>query len=1430
MRIKQDKTILASPALAALALATLALITAPVLANSPGDFDGSEYVDLADVSTFLSCVSGPEATPPGGCEDADFDPDGDIDLRDLATFQTLYGHTPIPLRDTLGNVITINGAAPYNGHQTCGGTGCHDTYSIANGFLFQQGRTDLAGNVDMHDDYHGDGRSWIKGAARYGKWGQTFTFLLAAKNNDNESQIEQGSFAWVRDCSPCHVGGGPGEFDRDDVLYYNEATGQFGWEVLGTDPSLDGDYVDINYATGELRQAPWDVTGVSGPDCLYCHRAERNITRERRDKTESARGFLDAGRGDNNYSWRAGVLGAADALVDDSGRSVPAFAAAGTAGQGWFSTLDLGASPPVLQIDYSVGVAEGSLVANQYDEVSLVNGFMTRPPKDRVCDSCHPFEVVTGTTWFDERDVMFRRFTNRHDEDPSNDIPDDEARVCTVCHLGNVDHNFARGNSLQVHYRDEIDWVNLKTCRSCHLYEIAPGVPNPDKHPDAPDVGGGTDETRVHFAGTAEAGPMASMSCQACHIPYSLANGLLFRDNTVGSIGWTNQYYSADPLNPADPDKSHWYPSLRWKEDSDGRMRLFPASVWVIFYWGDWDQNGTPGDLSDDVIRPLITWRANQAIGPVNPLPIVQDDDGDGVLEIDQPDELLSYFDVLKGNDSYGRQVAANPVLVRGPRVWYEDAGSRGGVNSFEHEGTGIPMDAYPYLWGKDHNVLAASEAWGAGDDCQVCHRLDGLSPVFDRLILVDPYGPGTQPEYKTVREMTSVDTTSYHNNIILKDALGNALTVASTTPYSGRETCGGACHDIDRISNGTIHQQGRTDADGNIVMHDDFFGDGRWWVRSAGMYGRWSGGGGGLNRQTAGKTNANESEMDMTAFYWTGFCGGCHAGGGVSEFDRDGIRYWDQATGQFGYEVLGLTAEDVELDGDYAHIDVDGDASWSLAPWDVTGVAGPECLHCHRANRTYVDLEDMHREWRAAVMGTREALVDSQGQPVPAYAAAGTAGQGWFSALDTQAIPPVLQIDYSVGVAASDLTVNIDDELVLATDFLARPPRDQACWGCHLPGGFQNKRGTVWFDERDVMYAGFNNLLDEDPENDIPPELSTACNRCHPNDLDHDEAKGNSPYAQFRNELDWVGFRGCRECHLTEIDGVPNPLKDPAATEPVHPIHDDTETHGTMMLKLSCQFCHIPYPLERAIIVTDRSLTGTAVTYFTDEFLSADPLNPSDPDKSKWYPAFRAKTDSNGSQRFFPQKTEVAIYWADWDQNGTPGDLSDDTIHPIILWRLRQITSNSPLPGVTDDNGDGKLEVNLPAEMLLYMQALKGNDSYGRQVAANPVLVKGERIWYEDSQDPDGVSWFEHEGSGVHVESFEVFGLDHNVLAAKEAWGIEYNEQGVGVDTCGHCHLAHNGGEPTLVMDRLILVDPFGPDGLPVYKTVREMTGLNPP
>ena len=56
----------------------------------PGDADGDGAITLHDHAVFVDCISGERVGPPDGCSSLDSDVDGDIDLKDFASFQRLF--------------------------------------------------------------------------------------------------------------------------------------------------------------------------------------------------------------------------------------------------------------------------------------------------------------------------------------------------------------------------------------------------------------------------------------------------------------------------------------------------------------------------------------------------------------------------------------------------------------------------------------------------------------------------------------------------------------------------------------------------------------------------------------------------------------------------------------------------------------------------------------------------------------------------------------------------------------------------------------------------------------------------------------------------------------------------------------------------------------------------------------------------------------------------------------------------------------------------------------------------------------------------------------------------------------------------------------------------------------------------------------------
>ena len=62
----------------------------------PGDIDGDGDVDLDDYAAWEACMTGPDTTPPDGCQGKSLDGDSDVDLADYAMFQTMFNESTVP--------------------------------------------------------------------------------------------------------------------------------------------------------------------------------------------------------------------------------------------------------------------------------------------------------------------------------------------------------------------------------------------------------------------------------------------------------------------------------------------------------------------------------------------------------------------------------------------------------------------------------------------------------------------------------------------------------------------------------------------------------------------------------------------------------------------------------------------------------------------------------------------------------------------------------------------------------------------------------------------------------------------------------------------------------------------------------------------------------------------------------------------------------------------------------------------------------------------------------------------------------------------------------------------------------------------------------------------------------------------------------------
>ncbi|MFZ5864557.1 MAG: hypothetical protein ACOYXY_01615 [Thermodesulfobacteriota bacterium] len=288
--------------------------------------------------------------------------------------------------------------------------------------------------------------------------------------------------------------------------------------------------------------------------------------------------------------------------------------------------------------------------------------------------------------------------------DPRKDIHILKMGTCLTCHPGDEQHNFAKGDEALSTVRDDLD-MTMKTCEDCHLKRAYEKAPFPKKHTFPP----------LHYE---------KIGCQACHIPYKDAPGELVFDNATSGqtiILPTGRFLQFDTQFP-----ERWLPALKVH-----RNKIRPFKELVSNSWRDLDEK-------TGMAAPIPLWKIRDLKKPV-----LKDDDGDGVPELNSLDEIKAFLLAIRdATDRYGNPISRNPALAKGGKI-YKLVGDE--LTSYKDE----QGDSHGF--NLDHNVLPAKQALGA-KGCQECHSDN--SSFFHRKVLVDAYDEGGKVLFKPAWEL----------------------------------------------------------------------------------------------------------------------------------------------------------------------------------------------------------------------------------------------------------------------------------------------------------------------------------------------------------------------------------------------------------------------------------------------------------------------------------------------------------------------------------------------------------------------------------------------------------------------------------------------------------------------------------------------------
>jgi formate dehydrogenase gamma subunit len=440
-----------------------------------------------------------------------------------------------------------------------------------------------------------------------------------------------------------------------------------------------------NQLDGDYFKARWSETGVIEADCLLCHMPKYDYKKRNNQ-------FPDL-----NFKWAA------------------------TVGAGF-------------------GTVSGKVAAGQQPEVTYNREFfdaegnvklhLAPEPRNENCLSCH-----TLPEW-KKRGAAFSSRTDTHLK---------AGLRCVDCHAagskaadprirGKEVHQIGKGDDPATWVRNDLD-NTVRQCADCHLtgYLNAPIA----KHEGFPPV------------------HLEKLSCQACHIPWRAVKSGQVQMSDVFNTGpfispppkriWTyydpflkywNFFGELDRFTVHDQPTDPYRPILvRYKG------KIFPVNR-AHSAWPGLIEEGKPGLNQVFMKDVFLMWQKHRQDPSLYPeLAKIRDDNGDGVPEVNRPEEIDAFIKSVKayltdtGFDLAGKTV----VWVMDDRAYTSGAAWQP-LPKYDFEAS-----PYASVYKYSHDVAPAKAALGA-KGCTDCHSSG--APSFNAAIVKYPFGDDGQAVY----------------------------------------------------------------------------------------------------------------------------------------------------------------------------------------------------------------------------------------------------------------------------------------------------------------------------------------------------------------------------------------------------------------------------------------------------------------------------------------------------------------------------------------------------------------------------------------------------------------------------------------------------------------------------------------------------------